>query len=166
MRKLWIKRTAQILGCVVFCCVFAWAQKGEDTVKESLTLADLGVTAEQKIQINVMWKLKRQKHIQAVEDLKTINRFVKDSLIGDDEIRETLEKFRTKRKEMQDQIDKAEKALTQTLSPRAQLHLTVLGILDNGLPRRTARTKEDKAVGQKNSDGSTPAERSLENKTR
>ena len=101
----------------MFCCVFAWAQKGEDTVKESLTLADLGVTSEQKIQINAMWKLKRQKHIQAIKDLKTVNRFVKDSLIGDDEIRETLEKFRTKRKEMQDQIDKAEKALTQTLSP-------------------------------------------------
>ena len=104
MRKLWIKRTAQILGCVVFCCVFAWAQKDEDTVKESLTLADLGVTSEQKIQINAMWKLKRQKHIQAIKDLKTVNRFVKDSLIGDDEIRETLEKFRTKRQEMQDQI--------------------------------------------------------------
>ncbi len=159
MRKLWIKWTVHILGSVVlFCCVFAWAQKSDAPVKEGITLADLGVTPEQKTQIEAMWKLKRQKHIQAVKYLKTLNRFVKDSLIKDKEIRETLEKFRTKRKELQDQIDKAEKALGQTLPARAQLHLTVLGILENGLPRRIARTKTDKEAGQKNSDGSTPAE--------
>ena len=160
MRKLWIKRTVQICGCVVFCCVFAVAQKSEDPVKEGITLADLGVTPAQKTQIDAMWKLKRQKHIQAVKDLKTLNRFVKDTLIGEKEIKETLKKFRTKRKEMQDEIDKAEEALIETLSPRAQLHLTVLGILDNGLPRRTTRTQADKEVGQKNSDSSTPLEQS------
>ena len=160
MRKLWIKRTVQICGCVLLCCVFAVAQKNEDTVKEGITLADLGVTPKQKTQIDAMWKLKRQKHIQAVNDLKTLNRFVKDSLIGEKEIQETLKKYRTKRKEMQVQIDKAEEALIKTLSPRAQLHLTVLGILDNGLPRRTMKTQTDKEAGQKNNDAPTPAEQS------
>ncbi|MDE0635174.1 MAG: hypothetical protein OXI43_04885 [Candidatus Poribacteria bacterium] len=31
-----------------------------------------------------------------------------------------------------EEIDKAEESLIQTLSPRVQLHLTVLGIFDNG----------------------------------
>ncbi len=149
MRKMWIKRTVQICACVVLCCMFAVAQKNEGTTKEGITLADLGVTPEQKIQIEAMWKLKRQKHGQAVKDLKTLNRFVKDTLISEKEIEETLKKFRTKRKEMQNEIDKAEEALIETLSPHAQLHLTLLGILDNGLPHRTARTQTDKAAGQK-----------------
>lgn len=57
MRKLWIKRTVQICGCVVLCCAFAVAQKNEETVKEGITLADLDVTSEQKTQIDAMWKL-------------------------------------------------------------------------------------------------------------
>ena len=158
MRKLWIKRILQICGCIVFCCVFAWAQKNDAPVKQGRTLADLGVTPEQKTQIDAMWKLKRQKHGQAAKDLKTLNRLVKDTLISDEEIRETLKKFRTKRKEIQEQVDKAEEKLIKTLPPRAQLHLTVLGILDNGLPRRTARTQTEKKAGQKNNDAPTPTE--------
>ena len=160
MRNLWLKRAVQIFGCVVLCCVFAVAQQNENTAKKGITLADLGITPEQKTQIDAMWKLKRQKHIQAAKDLKTLNRFVKDSLISEKEIQETLKKFRTKRKEMQDAVNKAEEALIETLSPRAQLHLTVLGILDNGLPRRTSRTQADKEAGQKNNDVPTPAEQS------
>ena len=158
MKNLWIKRTIQILGCVVLCSIFAWAQKDEGLVKEGLTLTDLGVTAEQKTQIEAMWKLKRQKHLEAVKDLKTLNRLVKDSLIGDEEIRKTLEKFRTKRKELQKQIDKAEKEIIEVLSPRAQLHLTVLGVLDNGLPRRIVKTQSDKATLKKNSNVPSPTE--------
>lgn len=158
MQKLWIKRCVQILGCVLFCCVFASAQKNEEKVKAGISLADIGVTPEQTTQIDAMWKLKRQKHIQAVTDLKTLNRFVKDSLMNEKEIRQTLEKFRSERKEIQNQIDKAEEALILSLAPRAQLHLTVFGILDNGLPRRIQRTQEDKEEGQKNSDASTPVE--------
>lgn len=158
MKNLWIKRTIQILGCVVLCSIFAWAQKDEGLVKEGLTLTDLGVTAKQKTQIEAMWKLKRQKHLEAVKDLKTLNRLVKDSLIGDEEIRQTLEKFRTKRKELQKQIDKAEKEIIEVLSPRAQLHLTVLGVLDNGLPRRIVKTQSDKATPKKNSNVPSPTE--------
>ena len=158
MKNLWIKRTIQILGCVVLCSIFAWAQKDEDLVKEGLTLTDLGVTAEQKTQIEAMWKLKRQKHLEAVKDLKTLNRLVKDSLIKDEEIRKTLEKFRDKRKELQKQINKAEKEIIEVLSPRAQLHLTVLGVLDNGLPRRIMKTQSDKAIPKKNSNAPSPTE--------
>ena len=160
MKNLWIKRTIQILGCVVLCSIFAWAQKDEELMKEGLTLTDLGVTAEQKTQIEAMWKLKRQKHLEAVKDLKTLNRLVKDSLIKDEEIRKTLEKFRDKRKELQKQIDKAEKEIIEILSPRAQLHLTVLGVLDNGLPRRIMKTQSDKATPKKNSNAPSPTEQS------
>lgn len=156
MKKLCIKGVIQILGCVLLCSIIAWAQKDEEQARDGLTLTDLGVTAEQKTQIEGMWKLKRQKHIEAVKDLKTLNRIVKDTLIGDEEIRKTLKKFRTKRKELQKQIDQDEVKLIKVLTPRAQLHLTVLGILDNGLPRRIVKTQSDKAAQEKNSDVPTP----------
>lgn len=156
MKKKWITRFIQICGFVALCSILAWAQKDSEPSKEGITLSDLGVTEEQKNQIEAMWKLKRQKHVQAVTDLKTFNRLVKDTLIGDKEIRETLKKVRLKRKTMQKQIDEAEEALIKTLSPRAQLHLTVLGILDNGLPRRMTKTSENKGVGQKNIDVPNP----------
>ncbi len=159
---MWIIRSLQICGCVVLFSILAWSQNNEEPVKEGITLADLGVTVEQKTQIDAMWKLKRQKHAQSVKDLKTFNRLVKDSLIGDKEIQETLKKVRTKRKAMQIQIDKAEEALIKTLSPRAQLHLTILGILDNGLPRRIVKNQEDKTEGQKNNDTPIPVEQPVE----
>ena len=162
MKHLWIKRTGQILGCVLLCSIIAVAQRDEELTKEGLTLADLGVTAEEKTQIESMWKLKRQKHLEAVKDLKTLNRLIKDSLIGDDEIRKTLEKFRAKRKELQKKIDKAETQLVEVLSPRAQLHLTVLGVLENGLPRRIVKTQTDKAAPEKSGDVPTPIEQPLE----
>jgi len=155
MKNKWHLRFIQIFGCIALCSILAWAQKDNEpikqdvTVSEGITLSDLGVTEEQKNQIEAMWKLKRQKHVQAVTDLKTFNRLIKDTLIGDKEIQETLKKIRLKRKTMHKQIEEAEEALIKTLSPRAQLHLTVLGILDNGLPRRTAKTTEKKEVGQK-----------------
>ncbi len=158
MKKKWIIRLIQICGCVALCSILVSAQKNDDGIKEGITLSDLGVTKEQKVQIDAMWKLKRQKHSQAINDLKTFNRLVKDSLIGDNEIREKLKKSRLKRKAIQTQIDKAEEALIQTISPRAQLHLTVLGILDNGLPRRIAKTQNDKATKQKKSDIPIPTE--------
>ncbi len=162
MKKKWIIRFIQICGCVALCSILASAQKNDNGIKDGITLSDLGVTKEQKVQIEAMWKLKGQKHSQAINDLKTFNRLVKDSLIGDNEIRETLKKSRLKRKAIQTQIDKAEEALIQTISPRAQLHLTVLGILDNGLPRRIAKTQTDKATEQKKSDIPIPTEEQSE----
>ena len=147
-----------ILGCIALCSIFAWAQKNSETEKGRISLADIGVTPEQKTQIDAMWKLKLQKHRQAVKDLKTLNRYVKDTLMSEKEIRETLERFRAKRKEMQNQIDQAEDAIIKSLTPRAQLHLTVFGILDNGLPRRTTKTQTDKEIAQKNNGVSTPVE--------
>ena len=147
-----------IFGLIALCSIFAWAQKNSETEKGRISLAAIGVTPEQKTQIDAMWKLKLQKHRQAVTDLKTLNRYVKDTLMSEKEIRETLERFRLKRIEMQKKIDKAEEALIKSLSPRAQLHLTVFGILDNGLPRRTTKTQTDKEVGQKNNGVSTPVE--------
>ena len=92
-----------------------------------------------------MWELKRQKQIQSTKALHTLNQLAKDSLVEDAEIQKTLAEMRAKRKETQQQIEQAEEALTQTLPPRAQLHLTLLGVLDNGLPRRIARQQSDKA---------------------
>ncbi len=140
MQKAWIQRTIGILAILVTCGLIAWAQKEKGT-----TLADLGVTEEQKTQIKAMWELKRQKQIQATKALHTLNQLAKDSLVEDAEIQKTLAEMRAKRKETQRQIEQAEEALTQTLPPRAQLHLTLLGVLDNGLPRRIARQQSAKA---------------------
>ena len=158
MVKLRILYLIPIFGLITICSILAWGQKNSETEKERISLAEIGVTPEQKTQIDAMWKLKLQKHRQAVMDLKTLNRYVKDSLMSEKEIRETLERFRSKRIEMQNEIDKAEDALIKRLTPRAQLHLTVFGILDNGLPRRTTKTQSDKEVGQKNNGVSTPVE--------
>ena len=142
MQNVWIQRTIGILVILAACGVIAWAQKNSNTEKGT-TLADLGVTEEQKTQIKAMWELKRQKQIQATKALQTLNQLAKDARVEDATIQKTLAEMRAKRKETQQQIEKAEEALTETLPPRAQLHLTLLGVLDNGLPRRIVRQQPD-----------------------
>ena len=133
-----------ILVCVALFGMMAWAQKNSSENQKGVTLADLGVTEAQRAEIEALWELKRQKQIRAIADLKTLNRLVRDSLAGDAEIQERLDAFRAKRKAIQEQIDEAEDALIETLPPRAQLHLTVLGVLDNGIPRKMTRAQTRK----------------------
>ena len=140
----WWKGGLGILMCIALFGVIAWAQKNNNENQKGVTLADLGVTEAQKTQIEALWELKRQKQIQAVTDLKTLNRLVKDSLATDAEIQEKLEAFRGKRKGLQEQIDEIEEELIQTLPARAQLHLTVLGVLNNGIPRKMTRSQSGK----------------------
>ena len=147
-RHIRVKHILGILICVLLCGVIAWAQKNGSENKQEQTLADLGVTEVQQTQLKALWDLKRQKYIQAVDDLKTLNRFAKDSLAEDAEIQETLDKFRAKRKEIQEQIERIEEELVQTLPTRAQLHLTLLGVLDNGIPRRTAKAQTNKKTDE------------------
>ena len=142
------KQILAILICVALCGVIAWAQKSGDEEKKGITLADLGVTAAQKVQLEALWDLKRQKDIQAINDLKTLNRLAKDSLVADAEIQETLDEFRAKRKETQERIEAREEELVQTLPTRAQLHLTLMGVLDNGIPRRTKKAQTNKNTGE------------------
>ena len=152
MRKryshIWIKRTVGILICVGLCGVIAWAQQRENKNEQARTWADLGVTPAHQTELKALWELKRQQEIQAVKDLKTLNRFAKDSLVTDTEIQETLDKFRAKREETQAQIDKTEKALIEILPTQAQLHLTLLGILDNGVPRRITKSQTSKKTDE------------------
>lgn len=137
-----------ILMCVALFSVIAWGQKNNNENQKGVTLADLGVTEAQKTQIEALWELKRQKQIQAVADLKTLNRLVRDSLAADGEIQEKLDAFRAKRMEIQERIDETEEELIQTLPTRAQLHLTVLGVLDNGIPRKMTRAQNDKKTNE------------------
>ena len=146
-RGIW-KRALGILICVALFGVIAWAQKSNNESEKGVTLADLGVTEAQQNEIKALWELKRQKQIQAVANLKTLNRLVRDSLAEDAEIQETLDEFRMKRKEMQEGIDKVEEGLIQTLPSRAQLHLTVLGVLDNGIPRKMSKSQTSKKTDE------------------
>ena len=141
---VWIKRSLAVLLCVAVCGVMASAQKRETDNQQARTWADLGVTGVHQSKIEALWELKRQTEIQAVKDLKTLNRFAKDSLVEDAEIQETLDKFRAKREAAQEEIEKLEEALLQTLPTQAQLHLTLLGILENGVPRRITKAQTDK----------------------
>jgi len=143
MKNVWIKRTVGILMCVAICGVIAWAQKHGDP-EQGITLADLGVTDAQKTQIEEMWELKRQKQIQALDAWKILHRLAKDSLAEEAQIQEALDIFRAKRKELQVQIEETEDVLIQALPTRAQLHLTLLGVLDNGLPPRIAKSQTQK----------------------
>lgn len=139
------KHILVILICVAFFGVIAGAQKNNnDESREGTTLEDLGVTETQKAELEELWNLKRQKDIQAINDLKTLNRLAKDSLVEDIEIQKTLDEFRTKRKEMQERIEKIEVELVQILPTRAQLHLTLMGVLDNGIPRRIKKAQTHK----------------------
>ena len=146
-RGIW-KRALGLLICVALFGVIAWAQKSNNESEKGVTLADLGVTEPQQNEIKALWELKRQNQIQAVANLKTLNRLVRDSLAEDAEIQETLDEFRMKRKEMQERIDKIEEGLIQTLPSRAQLHLTVLGVLDNGIPRKMSKSQTSKKTDE------------------
>ena len=138
------KQILAILICVALFGVIAWAQKSGNEEKKGITLMDLGVTEAQKVQLEALWDMKRQKDIQAINDLKTLNRLAKDSLVSEAEIQETLDAFRAKRKETQRRIEELEEELVQALPTRAQLHLTLMGVLDNGIPRRTKRAQTNK----------------------
>ena len=142
------KQILVILISVALCGVIAWAQKSRDENQKGITLVDLGVTEAQKVQLEELWDLKRQKDIQAINDLKTLNRLAKDSLVEDAEIQETLDTFRAKRKEIRGQIEEIEEELIQTLPTQAQLHLTLMGVLDNGIPRRTKKAPANKNTGE------------------
>ena len=142
------KQILAILICVSLCGVIAWAQKSSNEEKKGITLMDLGVTEAQKVQLEALWDLKRQKDIQAINDLKTLNRLAKDSLVEDAEIQETLDEFRAKRKETQGRIEELEEELVQALPTQAQLHLTLMGVLDNGIPRRTKKAQTNKNTAE------------------
>ncbi len=143
-KAIWWKGGLGILMGVALFGVIALAQKSSNESEKGVTLADLGVTAAQQTEIKALWELKRQKQIQAIADLKTLNRLVRDSLVEDPEIQERLDEFRLKRKAIQEKIDVIEEELIQGLPPRAQLHLTVLGVLDNGIPRKMSRSQTNK----------------------
>ena len=152
-------RLSLVFGLLVLATLlgfFAQAQKrNNDTTRpDGITLTDLGVTDAQKVKLEALWKLKRQKHIQSVKDLKTLNRLAKDSVASTTTIRETLDKFRHVRRKQEQAIEVAEDELIKTLPPRAQLHLTIMGILDNGLPRRNLALSQrgKKQVASQNRD--------------
>ena len=136
MRKL---RIGVVCSLTVFAIVFglmAQAQKDDAAAEDNVTLAKLGVTEAQKTQVKALWELKRQAHIQSINDLKILNRLARDKVASEDKIGETLTKLRQQRLTQKQEIQSAEEALIETLPVRAQLHLTILGVLDNGLTRR------------------------------
>ena len=146
MPKLYISFVLALLIFATFFGFVTWAQKTEDgTQKEGVTLEALGVTPEQKEQIKTLWEFKRQTHRQAIENLKTLNRLAKDTMASDADVREVLKKFRQHHLTQEQKVKIAEENLIKSLPPRAQLHLTILGVLDNGLPPRfsTAPKKAD-----------------------
>jgi Spy/CpxP family protein refolding chaperone len=139
MKKYCLSLVLALLVLITLLGFFAQAQKRnnkEATNADGITLTDLGVTDAQKAKLKALWELKRQKHRQSIKDLRTLNRLAKDSVASTTEIRETLDKFRRARRKQAQDIEVAEDALIKTLPPRAQLHLTILGILDNGLTSR------------------------------
>ena len=153
MPKFYIGFVLALLIFAIFFGFVTWAQKTEDgTQKEGVTLEALGVTAEQKERIKALWEFKRQTHRQAIENLKPLNRLLKDKMASDDQIREILKKFHQQRLAQEQKVQMAEGNLIESLPPRAQLHLTILGVLDNGLtPRFSTASKREEGT-QKPSD--------------
>ena len=137
MRKLSV---GMVCSLAVFAIVFGlMAQKDDAATEGNVTLAKLGVTEAQKTQVKALWELKRQAHIQALNDLKILNRLARDKVASDDKIGATLKELRQRRLKLKQGVQSAEEKLIETLPVRAQLHLTILGVLDNGLTRRIGR---------------------------
>ncbi len=154
MPKFYINLALALLISATFFGFVTWAQKTEDgTKKEGVTLEALGVTAEQKERIKALWEFKRQTYLQAIENLRPLNRLAKDKMASDDQVREALKKFHQERIARERKVELAEENLIKSLPPRAQLHLTVLGVLDNGLmPRHLSATLKKEDNTQKSSD--------------
>ena len=154
MRKLSL---SAVLFLTVFVIVFglvAQAQKDDAAAEDNVTLAKLGVTEAQKTHVKALWELKRQAHIQSLNDLKILNRLARDTVASEDKIGETLTKLRQRRLTQKQEIQSVEEALIETLPVRAQLHLTILGVLDNGLTRRIGRGRaRDGGENSKTKDG-------------
>ena len=152
MPKFYISLILALLISAIFFGFIAWAQKTENE-NEGVTLEALGVTPEQKAQIKALWELKRQRHRQAIENLRPLNRLVKDEMASDDQVREVLEKFHQQRLAQEQKVKMAEENLIKSLPPRAQLHLTILGVLDNGLiPRHLSTAPKREDTTQKSND--------------
>ena len=140
MRKLSV---GVVCSLAVLAIVFGlMAQKNGAATEDNVTLAQLGVTEAQKTQVKALWELKRQAHIQALNDLKILNRLARDKVASNDKIGETLKELRQRRLKMKQGIQSAEEELIETLPIRAQLHLTILGVLNNGLTRRIGRGRD------------------------
>ena len=147
MRKLSIGALLFLTALTIVFGLMAQTQKDDAAAENSVTLAKLGVSEHQKTQIKALWELKRQAHIQALKDLKILNRLARDRVASEDKIGETLQKLRQRRLAAKQEIRSAEESLIETLPVRAQLHLTILGVLENGLTRRIGRTRGKEAVG-------------------
>ena len=144
MRKLNIGIVCSLAVFAIALGLMAQAQK-DDAAEDGVTLAELGVTEAQKTQVKALWELKRQAHIQALNDLKILNRLARDKVASDDKIGATLKELRQRRLKLKQGIQSAEDELIKTLPIRAQLHLTILGVLDNGLTRRIGRGRDGSA---------------------
>ena len=140
MRKLSVGMVCSLAVLAIVCGLMA--QKNGVATEDNVTLAQLGVTEAQKTQVKALWELKRQAHIQALNDLKILNRLARDKVASDDKIGETLTELRQRRLKLKQRIQSAEEELIETLPIRAQLHLTILGVLDNGLTRRIGRGRD------------------------
>ncbi len=154
MSKFYISIVLALLIFAIFFGFVAWAQKTENRAEdEGVTLEALGVTPEQKARIKALWALKRQRHRQAIENLKPLNRLAKDKIASDDEIQEVLKNFHQQRLAQEQKVKRVEANLIKSLPPRAQLHLTILGVLDNGLtPRHFSTPPKREDSTQKPSD--------------
>ena len=146
MRKLSIGALLSLTALAIAFGLMARAQKDDAATEDSVTLAKLGVSETQKTQIKALWELKRQAHIQALNDLKILNRLARDKVASEEKIGEALRKLRQRRLTTKREIRLAEESLIETLPVRAQLHLTILGVLDNGLTRRIGRTRGKEAA--------------------
>ena len=142
MRKLSVGALLSLTTLAIVFGLVAQAQKDDAAAENSVTLAKLGVSEDQKTQIKALWELKRQAHIRALKDLKILNRLARDEVASEDKIGETLQRLRKRRLTTKRKIRSAEESLIETLPVRAQLHLTILGVLENGLTRRIGRARE------------------------
>ena len=152
MRKLSVGALLSLTALAIVFGLVAQAQKDDAAAENSVTLAKLGVSEDQKTQIKALWELKRQAHIQALKDLKILNRLARDEVASEDKIGETLQRLRKRRLTTKRKIRSAEESLIETLPVRASTSPHRLGRVGKRLDspnRENARKRSGRRYSYK-----------------
>lgn len=97
-------------------------------------LDGLKLTEDQRKAVMELVNVKLEARRKAREELRELRRLARDRNASEEEIRRALTEFRGKRLQERKRMLDMEEKLIEGLPARAALQLTVIGVLENGLP--------------------------------
>lgn len=94
----------------------------------------LKLTEDQRKTVMELVNAKLEAGRKAREEVRELRRLIRDRNASEEELRKALMDFRRRRAQDRDKILNMEERLIKSLTARAALQLTVIGVLENGLP--------------------------------